>query len=331
METPFYSQNTGRFYPFDDASTASIREEYGECILDVLRRGIVDLGLVVISNDSYTAPVISSCKISKSGKTVSVSVTVTCTGESHNLTFSCNGLQDFITVKSSTSRVYGFLTFGLSSVWDVHDFSISQIPVYRGCVKWLNHVQLGSVSIVNEDRWLPNDECAPDRFAGRPSQWSYGYVTDSNLILRAGYNCRISFLERENKIQIQPILRSGMGEVKEQVGLGYNLLGSAVTPSFEPYFSNVLKRFDSIRSDVVFAKSVANAYGINVALTLDNNFKSQIIKIGSDEVGSDEKNPAENGNCVKQCLLIKCIRKFAGDCEPVYAPSIPDCEPISSK
>jgi len=321
METPFYSQNTGRFYPFDEARITSVRDECGECVLDVLYRGIVDLGIAVISSDDLLDPVISECEISKVGNVRSVSVTVTCSSESHELTFSYDGSQDFVTVKSSNGRVYGFLTFGVFSAWSVPDFSVSSIPVYRGCVKWLNHVQLDSVSVVNGDRWLPKDECNPDRFADRPQQWSYGYVTNSNMILKAGYNCKISFLERENKIQIQPMLRAGMGEVKEQVGLGYDLPGSGSVPDFEPYFNDKIKRFDTIQPDVRFVRSVAGAYGVGVSVTHDYNFRSQVIK--------DEEYAEENNSCVKQHLCIKCVYKSAGDCYPEFAPDVPaDCEPI---
>jgi len=328
MEPSFYSQNTSRFYPLDEDKISSVRDTYSECDLDILRQGIVDLGMVVVTDDEHQDSVFSSCTISKADNTYSVVVTADCASDSYQLEFTFENPSDFATIKASNgSNVYGFLTLGLSAVWSRYAVSLIDIPVYRGCIKWLNKRHLRSVEVRNSDRWLPQDECYPDKVPNRPDRWSYGTINAGDIILKAGYNCKITSSERENKIQIQPSPRAGMGEVRVPVGLGEGLIYDEESGEFQPITEQVdaeSGRFDTIIGNIRYAKSVAGAYGDHIVVSCDRNFLSQKIENMSESEESESESESQS-ICPRHVLLISYIRADTKACAPVVI-EVPQCE-----
>jgi hypothetical protein len=353
METSFYSQNTGRFYPFDEDNVQSHRAEneakYGAQAMELIQKGIVDMGMVVMTGDSRTEPIITYCRISKSGDVFTVAIYADCEyfvknsthtenpGEldplggwadpslsveidSYFLEFQFTALQltDYITLKANDeTHCYGYLTIGIASLWTKPDIIPASVPclefpVHRTCVKWLNR-QLTSLEVLNEDRYLPDDRCLPDLI--RPEMWSYGYVLPGDIILRAGYNCEIQFSEADNTIWFYPVAYGGLGKVAEHLPLGFQFIaGQGWTK--EPQISPDRRRYDWIDTSIAFASSVAEAYGNEILVETDGNFRVEAF--------CDDSVYVADPFCGAHCLYIECL--YTQDaCPPMGVLENPPC------
>jgi hypothetical protein len=82
MFTPFHSQNTGRFYPFDESEIASQKDiftsAHGENGLDIIRKGIVDLGIVLYVDSGTALETAAYCNITKNNDIFSVEIIIIC-------------------------------------------------------------------------------------------------------------------------------------------------------------------------------------------------------------------------------------------------------------
>jgi hypothetical protein len=213
---------------------------------------------------------------------------------------------------NEAGTAYGFLTLGHLSVWHSSSHTLSNIPIHRTCVKWISNYLVKSVEVLNEDRWLPDDECYPDRVAVRPDTWTYDNALEEDkedkIILRAGYNCQITFSALENKVIIQPRLQGGLGVVSENIKLGYD----AETEEPEPILES--PRYDTIKNRR-YVRSFAGAYGERIAIVRDNNFVNTVGTI---------EGP-EGSVCEKDVLIVRYVRE-GRDCIDTITPDLEECE-----
>lgn len=295
MESTFYSQNTGRYYPFDEAAVQSQSSTRSCEELEILRKAVVDLGMVILLPRIIRGTVKAFVDIytTDAGRAMRIEIRIS------DLVFSSGDIllptSDFDTVKFRTlagnSEIYGFVTSGYMSLLTDFQQSVLQVPVHRTCIKPMLR-ELQSVTAANEDRWLPPAECWEERPA-RPEEWDYGELMqpgEVSMRLKAGYNCKLTVSEADGRVIIQPEPGAGMGELLEHIPLGRGLDGILEEPISDLYFP----RLDNIQEDLVVAKSFAGAYGLNVKVVTDENFVSFVSRSESDERG-----------CVEQCLVIR--------------------------
>jgi len=313
VETSFYSQNTLRFYPFDEEQVQSNRSSFSEIEINVLQKGIVDLGIVLYTSNDDISPAEVMASLRQVSDGYKVTVIISEGEEFHPLEFIIpKNTLDFTTIKSvAGSDLYGFITIGHAALLGCLPIEGSQtpeftdIPVYIGCVKILNKRKINSIEILNQDRFLPSNKCLPDPTENRPSFWSYGSITLGDVIFKEGYNCLITFLPLENRIVLMPLAGAGLGQVKTPIGKGY------FDGNFEPFNPPDSNRFDGIEAGKIFAKTVAGAYGNHIVLTHDNNFIAEVTPLDQ---------------CEPQTLTITCIGDIRGECEEPPVPPVPPCE-----
>ena len=304
MITSFQSQNTGRFYPFDETELPS---GLSDTDLRVLKRGIVDLGIVVLSDDDFRKEVRAVCTLTKKGSDCEFVIKAECYDAAYTLTIKSEppapgesadfktyyGLDEYESVMSDAKfHIYGFITLGFAEVLASCLTEIKDIPIYRDCIKWVNRRHLRSVAVSNEDRWLPATKDCDDSMSeikDRRAIWQQCVISRGDIVLKAGYNCSLVFLPGENKVQIGSVPFAGNGEVAVALALGKD----------EPALES--GRFDTLISRAGGAKAVSGAYGETVRLSHDTNFSSK--------VETDNRK-----GCPKDTLIIEYTRKNLRDC-----------------
>jgi len=309
METTFYSQNTGRFYPFDEDAVQNTRQpvsSWTECHLDILRRGFADLGIVVLSSNDGKSRVDAVAHIENAAEGLFMSVEVRA-GENvysaprmllvpRDSVTQRLDVQDFSTVKFAVDcdggEMYGFVTLGYPGDIAAPDGQVLEnVPIHQTCVKLVPYLR--SIEVSNKDRWLPGEDekCPKDR-RPRPASWDYGDLLEDSpeiLHIKAGYNCQLKVNKADNRIVIQPKPGAGMGVVAEAVPLGYDETrfenGVEAFPDM-PDSNRYEPRLDAIR-ELPLARTFAGSYGANIEVITDRNF----VSFTERRAGNDECTP----------------------------------------
>jgi hypothetical protein len=239
----FFDDNTSRFYPFNEEHIQERREELTG-IIDILKRGIADAGIVVASGRTLVGGVY--------GKLYSVTVnnfyyTASFNVSSVPLVFEWTAKEfhePFITIKAETpdGETFGYLVLGHAEVWQAlsGQFSWTKeeedgVELQRSRISWLDQRQVTQITAFNTERLRAT---APDGCP--PIQWQFGSVlnenelrsqpagsmtpgtiTDRPIIFREGYNCSITTDVELNRFSITPAVNAGLGIVAEDLPRGY--------------------------------------------------------------------------------------------------------------
>jgi hypothetical protein len=239
----FFDDNTSRFYPFNEERIQERREELTD-VIDILKRGIADVGIVVASGRTLVGNVY--------GKLYSITsnnfyYTASFNVSSVPLTFEWTAKEfrePFVTIKAETAdgETFGYLVLGHSEVWQSLPLQFSWtkeeqdgVDLQRSRISWLDQRQVTQITAFNTERLRAT---APDGCP--PIEWQFGSVlneselrsqpldsitpgtiTDRPIVFREGYNCSITTDVNLNRFAITPVAGAGLGIVAEDLPRGY--------------------------------------------------------------------------------------------------------------
>lgn len=183
METTFYSQNLGRYYPLDQAAAEAMRLD--PCAAGVIQRAIADFGITMFTDVEVPGQVnVHMVDVRVSGSVFEFALKIAVGEEvatTPPITISSGEWVEFGTIKLDftehaeellDARMYAYFVMGSAEIFSMPaSLGGLEFKVNRTSTQFISRREVRSVGIQNEQRWMPFLRRLPADYNPPPFGW----------------------------------------------------------------------------------------------------------------------------------------------------------------